>query len=393
MMRLLNEFPGLGPLRRTERVATALSIALVTLVAPGIGVAAAQPVSAASSSSCSGTLPRGTVVGMAATNDDGGYWIANSQGLVVSCGDAPNLGALASRPSYPIVALAATADGGGYYLVGSDGGVFAFGDAAFHGSTGSLRLAKPIVGMAIDPETNGYWLVASDGGIFAFDAPFFGSTGSFALNQPVVGMATTSDGHGYWLDASDGGIFAFGDARFEGSTGGMKLNRPVVGMASDPATVGYWLVASDGGIFAFKAPFFGSTGNVVLAEPMVGMEANRNGTGYRFVASDGGVFDFGSSAFFGSAVAPVTQTCSVTLSNYNPPDYSDVTATIQSDVPNASVTLSKAYRTTTSYDYGTTAASGGTSITFYDSGATVGYKVVVTAKVGSAQCTTSFTPS
>ena len=36
----------------------------------------------------------------------------------------------------------------GYWLVGSDGGVFSFGDAVFHGSTGSMTLAKPIVAMA-----------------------------------------------------------------------------------------------------------------------------------------------------------------------------------------------------------------------------------------------------
>lgn len=263
----------------------------------GVTAHAAQP-------TCNGTLAAGTVVGMAATNDDGGYWIANSQGLVVACGDAPALGGLAAIPNRPIVGIAATPDRGGYYLVASDGGVFTFGDATFQGSTGSIHLNRPVVGIAVDPATGGYWLVATDGGIFAYNAPFYGSTGSLTLNQPVVGMAESNGGSGYWLVASDGGIFAY-RAPFWGSTGSIRLNRPVVGMAADLATDGYWLVASDGGIFAYNAPFFGSTGSIVLNRPIVGMEANVAGTGYRFVASDGGIFDFGSSGFFGSAVAPV----------------------------------------------------------------------------------------
>jgi hypothetical protein len=70
----------------------------------------------------------------------------------------------ASLPAGSVVGMVATADGGGYYLVASDGGVFAFGDATFQGSTGSIALNQPIVGMAVDGATGGYWLLASDGG-------------------------------------------------------------------------------------------------------------------------------------------------------------------------------------------------------------------------------------
>jgi hypothetical protein len=143
----------------------------------------------AASPTCNGALPAGTVIGMAATKDDGGYWVANNQGLVVACGDAQSFGGLTSPPNNPIVGIAATPDGGGYYLVASDGGVFTFGDAVYQGSTGAIRLNKPVVGMAVDPSTRGYWLVASDGGIFSFNAPFYGSTGAIILNKPIVGMA------------------------------------------------------------------------------------------------------------------------------------------------------------------------------------------------------------
>jgi hypothetical protein len=266
----------------------------------------------AGSTTCDGTLPTGTVVGLAATSSDGGYWIANKQGLVVACGDAPDFGNLPTAPVRPIVGIAATPDGGGYYLVGSDGGVFSFGDAHFQGSTSEMALNRPVVGIAVDPATGGYWLVASDGGIFAYNAPFYGSTGALKLNQPVVGIAESNRGTGYWLVASDGGIFAY-DAPFYGSTGSIRLNKPVVGMAGDLASGGYWLVASDGGIFAYNALFYGSTGSIRLNTPVVGMEANVPGTGYRFVGSDGGVFTYGTSGFFGSAVTPLPPTTSVVI--------------------------------------------------------------------------------
>ena len=300
------------------RSAACITLAVLTLVGVVMiaTVTASSPTSAAlaaakgresardTPTTCNGTLAAGTVVGMAATYDDGGYWIANSQGTVLACGNARAFGGLTTIPNRPVVGIAATFDGGGYYLVASDGGVFTFGDATFRGSTGSIRLSSPVVGIAVDPATGGYWLVAADGGIFAYNAPFYGSTGSLKLDQPVVGVAQSNGGSGYWLVASDGGIFAY-NAPFYGSTGSIRLNEPVVGMAADLATGGYWLVASDGGIFAYSAQFWGSTGSIVLNEPIVEMEANFSGTGYRFVASDGGIFTYGTSGFYGSGVGSV----------------------------------------------------------------------------------------
>ena len=203
--------------------------------------------------------------------------------------------------SAPVVGMAATADGGGYWLAATDGGVFSFGDAPFHGSMGGQHLNAPIVAIAVTPDGGGYWEVASDGGVFAFgDAGYFGSMGGRPLNKPVVGFAATADGRGYWEVASDGGVFSFGDAQFHGSMGGQPLNKPVVGIAADRASGGYWEVASDGGVFSFGAPFFGSTGNLHLNQPVVAINATPDGNGYRFVASDGGIFDYGDAGYFGS---------------------------------------------------------------------------------------------
>ena len=219
-------------------------------------------------------------VGMAATHDGGGYWIAAADGGVFNYGDAAFFGSAGSLTlNKPIVGMAATPDGGGYWLVASDGGIFNYGDAGFYGSRGGQPLNAPIVGMASSPTGKGYWLVASDGGIFSYgDASFWGSAGSLTLNKPIVGMAATPDGGGYWLVASDGGIFNYGDAPFLGSMGGNPLVSPVVGMAASGG--GYVMAAADGGVFNFGTGFQGSMGGQSLANPVVGIAATPDGGGY-----------------------------------------------------------------------------------------------------------------
>lgn len=352
-----------------------------------------------SASSCNGVVPSGSVIGMEATKDDGGYWIATNYGDVIACGDAPNLGNADTDHNFPIVGFAATPNDDGLYLVASDGGIFALGNAPYHGSMAGQPLNRPIVGVAVDPATGGYWLFAADGGIFAFDAPFYGSTGSIRLNQPIVGMAASSNGSGYWMVAADGGIFAY-NAPFLGSTGSMRLNKPVVGMAVDQATGGYWLVASDGGIFAYGSPFLGSTGSITLNRPITGMEAAPSGNGYRFVASDGGIFTYGS-AFYGSAVEPpavtqppgATPSCSVSLSSATPKEYQGETVTITSNIPNYQVLLAKVYSSTTAYVGGfSTDANGATSIMLNITTAPIGSQATIAVAIGPAFCAASFTP-
>jgi uncharacterized protein YkwD len=209
--------------------------------------------------SMAGATLNAPIAHIVATPDGKGYWLVAADGGIFSFGDASFYGSMGGRPlNAPVVGMAPTTSGHGYWLVASDGGVFAFGDATYQGSMGGRGLNAPVVGMAADTATGGYWLVGTDGGIFSFDAPFYGSTGNLRLNRPVNGMMASSDDRGYSFVASDGGVFTYGDAPFKGSTGSMQLNAPVVGMAADAATGGYWLVGSDGGIFAFGAPFFGA---------------------------------------------------------------------------------------------------------------------------------------
>jgi hypothetical protein len=48
----------------------------------------------------------------------------------------------------PVIGIAITPDNGGYWLAASDGGVFAFGRAQFNGSTGGHPPRSPVVSVA-----------------------------------------------------------------------------------------------------------------------------------------------------------------------------------------------------------------------------------------------------
>ena len=149
-------------------------------------------------------------------------------------------GAALPAGSAPIVGIAATPDGHGYWVATAAGAVFGFGDAPSEGSLPGDHLNAPIVGIAATPDGHGYWLAAADGGVFTFGtATFYGSLGNLHLNAPIVGIAATPDGHGYRLAAADGGIFTFGTATFYGSDGGAAHVAPAVGLADRPG--GYWI--------------------------------------------------------------------------------------------------------------------------------------------------------
>ncbi len=85
----------------------------------------------------------GPVVGMAATPNGDGYWLADASGAVTVHGAADFFGSMAGQPlNAPIAHIVATPDGGGYWLVAADGGTFAFGDAGFFGSMGGRHAQR-----------------------------------------------------------------------------------------------------------------------------------------------------------------------------------------------------------------------------------------------------------
>ena len=250
---------------------------------PGLCAFAFGPgidVSAESLADAGGVVSRVNCVGIAGSEGNSGYWIANFPSLPAGFGTAAAPGQLGctglNGAEVGWTGIAATPSGRGFFLVSQNGGVLGCGDATPVGGVSELHLANQIVGIAGTADARGYWLVGADGGVFAFgDAGFYGSMGGRPLNLPVVGIAATPDGGGYWLVGADGGVFAFGDAAYYGSMSGHTLNEPVSGIAADPDGSGYWLVADDGGVFAFGgAPFEGSMSGGHLDAPMVGIAAS-----------------------------------------------------------------------------------------------------------------------
>jgi hypothetical protein len=133
-----------------------------------------------------------------------------------------------------IVGIAATADNQGYWLAGSDGGIFSFGDAPFFGRPppGS----SPVVGIVATSDGRGLWVAEKNGSVFAYgDAPSFGGLPDFRQSvNNIVALMPTPSGKGYWLIGSDGGVFTFGDAPFHGSLGALRLAQPIVGAIWTP---------------------------------------------------------------------------------------------------------------------------------------------------------------
>ena len=126
-----------GTLARGGLALSVVVLTAISLFALSVTPSEATTATPHASATCYQTAPfpfPSEVVGMAATPDDGGYWIVTSGGYVAACGDATYFGEQTTLNA-PIVGIAATPDGGGYYLVASDGGIFTFGDAQFQGST------------------------------------------------------------------------------------------------------------------------------------------------------------------------------------------------------------------------------------------------------------------
>ena len=90
----------------------------------------------------------------------------------------------------PVIGMAATADGKGYWLAAADGGVFTFGDAHFYGSTGGHPIPDWVAGIAATHDGKGYWLANSDGAVYRFgDAGFYGNNLSAPRTEPIAAIA------------------------------------------------------------------------------------------------------------------------------------------------------------------------------------------------------------
>ena len=182
-----------------------------------------------------------------------------------------------TEPMLPSIRAQAAARiaGGGYWIASSEGSVLSFGGVRAGAFTTFNSL---FAGLAAPPSARGFWGFSWAGEVHAFGVPFFGSMAGHRLNAPIVSMAATPSGNGYWLLGLDGGVFTLRRRPFPRLDRRLRLNAPVLGITPTPTGQGYWLVARDGGIFCFgDARFFGSTGNLRLRQPVVGMAARPAG--------------------------------------------------------------------------------------------------------------------
>jgi hypothetical protein len=146
----------------------------------------------------------GPVVGIAAAGEHGaGAWVATANGVVVSDGTTPPIRPPDLRLLHdpgPVVGIAATPDGQGYWLATSSGAAVAAGDAATFGATpGAPTGGRP--GTASNP-----------GRATARDAPAQDPPDP----APVTGLMPTPDGRGALLVRSDGAVGPLGDAVYSG---------------------------------------------------------------------------------------------------------------------------------------------------------------------------------
>jgi hypothetical protein len=267
--------------------AAALSIVVLTLMAPG-AIMAARRGAPATGAGASAEIRLQQQSGIF---KDGG---------VLAYGAAQFFGSpTQTHLAAPIVAMAATPDGEGYWLLGAGGSVFTYGDAKYFGSAGASRLNAPIVAMAATPDGQGYWLVAADGSVFTYgDARYYRPATSGGPPDPIVGFAPTPDGGGYWMVTTHGAVYAYGDARYYGSLGATDLhNIPVVAIASSYDGRGYWIVQGGGEVVPYgDAPRFGSMRG---HPPVAGIAVTPDGRGYWLVCGNGEVDAFGDAKYLG----------------------------------------------------------------------------------------------
>lgn len=247
------------------------------------------------------------------------FWAYTAEGNVDQQAGGPWFGSPSDDGDHVsnIVGMAATNDGGGYWLVASDGTVYSYGDAVQSPPVGNISL-KPcsnpgnpaIVGVTAAPG-GGFWAFTNCGSVYnEAGAPWFGS---LYANPPTVdniaGMAAGSDGSSYWLVGADGKVYAFSQGSGETTTSfSLKpCNNPgnpnIAGATGDLALAGgFWAFTDCGSVYnEGTAPWFGSHyANPPTVVNITGMAATPDGQGYWLAGSDGSIYDFGDATASGS---------------------------------------------------------------------------------------------
>ncbi len=250
-------------------------------------------------------------VGIAATVDGHGYWLAQANGAVSAYGDAHSYGSLSPSQAgaSKIVGIARTYDGHGYWLVAADGHVFTLGDAHNYGSAPNEQSSRGLVaGMAASPDGRGYWILTADGHVYGLgDAHSDGSPSP--ANAPYAAISVRPAGGYVVTEANDAAAYLYpGNIPELGGGPGTALAATLVGAAATPSGNGTWQTGADGGVVttgqttSTYAPFYGSVPgqNEQLKAPVTAIAANPDGRGYWLLDSNGTVYVFGDAVFYGS---------------------------------------------------------------------------------------------
>jgi peptidoglycan hydrolase-like protein with peptidoglycan-binding domain len=126
-----------------------------------------------------------------------------ADGGIFAFGDAHFFGSTgAIHLDAPVVGMAATPDGQGYWLAAADGGIFSYGDATFYGSMGGQTLDNPVAGIAPTHDGHGYWLLPAVQIPLATLQLGDNSAAVLAVQQRLTEL-------GYWVGTPNG---VFGDS-------------------------------------------------------------------------------------------------------------------------------------------------------------------------------------
>jgi hypothetical protein len=243
------------------------------------------------------------------------FWAYTAEGNVDNEAGGPWFGSPSADNDNvtDIVGMAVTNDGGGYWLVGADGTVYSYGDASTATSNIALKPcsgpdSSDIVGVTGNPgPSGGFWAFTDCGSVYNEDgAPWFGSLYSDpATVTDITGMAAGSDADSYWLVGSDGTIYSFSQNAPE-TTSSITLkpcDSSIIRATGDPGPGGgFWAYTPCGSVYnEGGAPWFGS----LYTDPptvtnIAGIAATPDGQGYWLAGSDGSINNFGDATASGS---------------------------------------------------------------------------------------------